>query len=799
MIKASQILMKKVIVSALLGVLGATAWAAPAGFVIKNIDIEGLQRLSKDLVLTNLPVKQGQTLTSRLSSEAIQNLYNSGYFNNVELKRDGQTLIVTVQERPVIGEIVTEGHHSIPKEALQQALTSTGLVQGHIYNGYLLKQIKQQLQDEEYNRGFYNARVTTKVTPLERNRVKVAIDISEGIPSVIGGINIVGNQVFSRSELLDQFKLSTPTLFSFITDNDKYTKPKLDTDIKSLTNFYMNQGFVEFRVNSETVSLSSDRKKVYINVNIHEGEKYHLSAYQFIGHSVLSQDQLDKIAKKHLKVNQFFSREDLLAVTSAVKAALGNKGYFFATVTPVPEVNKDNHTVSVNFVVDQKNLVYINQIKFIGNNSTNDKVLRRGSNLYEGGLMTTRGLNNSNQYLNTLGYFDSVKATTPLVPGKPGYVNVDYKVKENTRLNSVQFSIGYSQLDKLLLGLGYSTPNVLGTGNTLSANISWSRPSQSINVSFTDPYWTESGISRTLSVYGNKTNAEEQGLADYSTNSYGASMIFGIPATLRSKINLGMSVNHTTLNQGTNNSVTVQNFIDEQNGKKSYNDYRLILGWSYTNLDKWPFPTNGEKLSVTGTITGPGSDLLWYTGTVDGRWYHPINDTFTLSLRGRFGYGNSYGSGKGGLPFFNNFGAGGWSGSSTWGMIRGYDTLGPNDTIDCSDGSKGCEGNAIGGNLLLNAGASVYFPMPLVKDSSKMRLETFFDMGNVYDTTTPRDQGSNYLGDKSPKLSNLAYTLGLGLEWFSPLGAIDFSLASTLNTKVQGSRAAFQFSIGTAF
>ncbi|WP_268801666.1 outer membrane protein assembly factor BamA [Piscirickettsia litoralis] len=644
--------MKKVIVSALLGVLGTAAWAAPAGFVIKNIKVEGLQRLSKQLVLTNLPVKKGQTLTSTLSSEAIQNLYSSGYFNNVELEREGSTLVVKVHERPVIGEIVTEGHHSIPKEALQQALTSTGLVQGHIYNAYLLKQIKQQLQDEEYNRGFYNARVTTKLTKLERNRVKVTIDISEGVPSVIGGISIVGNKSFSRSELLDQFKLSTPTLFSFITDNDKYTKPKLDKDIKSLTDFYMNRGFVEFRVNSDTVSLSSDRKKVYININVHEGARYHLSGYNFVGRSVLNQDELDKIAKEHLKINELFSREDLLAVTKAVKTALGDKGYFFATVTPVPDLNKKNHTVSVNFVIDQKNLVYVNRVKFIGNNSTNDKVLRRGTNLYEGGLMTTSGLRNSNQYLNTLGYFDSVKATTPAVPGKPGYVNVDYKVKENTRLNSVQFSIGYSQLDKLLLGLGYSTPNVLGTGNTLSANISWSRPSQSVNISFTDPYWTESGISRTISVYGTKTDAAEQGLADYSTDSYGTSMIFGIPLTQHSKVNAGMSVNHTSLSPGTNGSVTVQNFIDAQNGKQKYNDYRMILGWSYTNLNKWPFPTSGEKLGVTGTITGPGSDLLWYTGTVDGRWYYPINNTFTFSLRGRFGYGNSYGStSRGAAPF----------------------------------------------------------------------------------------------------------------------------------------------------
>ncbi len=741
------------------------AWAFEP-FKVEDIRVEGLQRISAGTVFNYLPVKVGDTLTQASASTAIRDLFQTGFFRDVRLERQGGVLIVSVTERPAIANIKISGNHDIETDKLKDALKEIGLAEGRVFDRSMLDKVEQELRRQYFSRGKYGVRITSTVTPLERNRVGVAIDISEGRVARILDINIVGNRRFGDKELLKTFQLTGPTLFSFYTGSNQYSREKLAADLESLRSFYLDRGYINFNIDSTQVSITPDKRDIYITINVTEGEQFTVDQVKLAGNLVVAPEQLYPLVSVH--EGEVFSRKEATATATRIGERLGNEGYAFANVNTVPDIKPKTKQVTLTFFVDPGKRVYVRRINFIGNARTRDEVLRREMRQLEGAWFSTAAVNRSRERLQRLGYFEDVTVETPAVPGTTDQVDVNYTVTERLS-GSVQVGVGYSQSQGVLFNTALTQDNFLGSGNRVSFAFNNSTVNQIYSFSYLNPYWTLDGVSRGFSAYFRTTDASQANLSNYTTDVYGGNVNFGIPINEFDTIRMQAGYEHTRINTTSFSPLEVTDFI-AANGD-TFDTIKLNGSWSHDTRNRAIFPDRGGLQTVSAEVSVPGASLDYYKLSYRQLRYLPLTRALTLSLNGEVAYGDGYGD-TDALPFFENFYAGGVR------SVRGFkdNTLGPRDS----------NGNPLGGSFRVVGNAELLFPAPFQKESKSLRLSAFYDIGNVF------DNASFNVGD-------LRYSVGLSAIWLSPVGPLAFSVAKPLNAQSGDETQAFQFTLGTQF
>ncbi|MHB8454727.1 MAG: outer membrane protein assembly factor BamA [Acidiferrobacterales bacterium] len=756
--------------------LSCALFAAPVyaieSFVVRDIRVVGLQRISAGTVFNYLPIKVGDTVTEVGARDAIKALFKTGFFKDVRLDRSGSTLVVTVAERPSIDSIKITGSKELDEATLKKGLKQVGLAEGRVLDSSVLDRTEQELKSQYFARGHYAVQVKTMVTPLPRNRVAIKIAVSEGRVAKIQQIDIVGNHSFSDKELLGTFKLSTPKIFSFLTKHDQYSQQQLEGDLENLRSFYQNRGFLEFNIDSTQVSITPDKQQIFITVNISEGKRYRVSGYKLAGTLILPEKKLRTLIS--IKPGDVFSRQEVIDSSKRISDRLGDDGYAFANVNAIPDINHKNDTVSFTFFVDPGHRVYVRRVNFFGNNATDDEVLRREMRQFEGAWFSASKIKRSRERLQRLGFFDDVNIETPAVPGTSDQVDVNVTVKERL-VNNFMAGIGYSDVEGLLLNANVTFKNLFGTGKQLSTSIDTSSYDKHVDISYVNPYYTIDGVSRSVSVYESRINASAANIAAYNSNTVGAGVLYGIPISENRTISVGLAFERVALSVNSTSALVAQNFVNNYGSDNSV--VKANFGWDRNTLDDPIFPTKGTFERASAEVAVPGSDLEYYLVTLMAGAYHQVGKRYSVKVRGEYDYGDGYGNTQD-LPFYKNFYAGG---SST---VRGYraDTLGPKDV------NGPYPTLPIGGNRRILGNASFLFPVPgTAPDNKSMRLSVFSDAGMVYG---PGDTLS---------LGQLRYSAGLAFHWYSPVGPLSLSLAAPLNKKPGDNTEAFQFTLGTSF
>jgi outer membrane protein insertion porin family len=752
----------------LLPLLHATSAWSFEPFVIQDIRVEGIQRTEPGTVFSYLPVKVGDTLDDERATASLHALFATGFFKEVELKTEQNVLVVIVKERPTVASVVINGVKDFPKDQLRDNLKIVGLAEGRILDKSVLDKSVQELKRQYVARGKYAVEVKSTVKELERNRVAVSFDVDEGSASKIRRINIVGNQAYAEKDLLDVMQLTTPGLFTWFSKNDQYSKQKLSADMESMRTFYMNSGYMDFTIESTQVSISPDKKDIFITLNISEGAKYTVSAVKVVGtEAVLSHEEMRKMIS--IQPGDVLSRDALTDSTRKISERLGEEGYAFANVNAAPEVDKDKHQVAFTFVVDPMQRAYIRRINISGNDKTKDEVIRREFRQMEGSWFATSKVKKSKQRLDRLGFFSEVNLDTSPVQGTSDQMDVNLKVAEKSTGN-FQIGAGYSSVEKITLMAGVTQSNVFGTGNSLSTQINTSRLNQIYSVSYTNPYYTDNGISRGFDVYKRRTNATTIAISQYTSDTYGAGIRYGIPIKDEEMFHLGVSAEQTTIGL---TSLSPQRYVDYLNlfGQTVAN---LIgnVGWSRDTRDSAISTTEGTVQRSFVEFSLPVSDQHYYKWTYQHQLFYPLSRNLTLMLNGDVGLAGGYNGAP--LPFFKYFYAGGV------GSVRGYDpnSLGPRDSNNLP----------LGGNKRAVGNIELLFPMPGMEKEKSLRLSAFVDGGEIV--------GS---GGQLPGSMGMRYSTGLALTWLSPAGPLKLSWAKPLNQQTQDKIQHIQFTMGSMF
>jgi len=742
-------------------------WASGESFQVEDIRVEGLQRITAGTVFNYLPVQPGDTISDSSSGELIRALFRTGFFKDVRLERDGNVLIVIVSERPAISEINFSGNKSIDDEALREGLKDAGLAEGRTFNRSVLEGIERELERQFINEGKYAVKLDTTVTPLERNRVAIDIAIVEGETARIKQINIIGNQAFDEDDLLDEFKLSTGGWLSGFTREDQYSRQKLAGDLETLRSFYLDRGYVQFKIQSTQVTITPDKHDIYITINVDEGEVFTLSDIQLAGDYV--GEAGDYFPLIHLRRGEPFNRKRVVESSDRISSKLSDEGYAFANVNAIPEIDQDNKTVSVTYFVDPGKRVYVRRLNIKGNARTRDEVVRREFRQMEAAWFSSEKLKLSRERAQRTGYFERVSVETPAVPGSGDEVDINVDVVEKPS-GALLAGLGFSQSDGIILNASIAQENFFGTGKKVSLALKTSSANQHYEVSYTNPYYTVDGISRGFTLSYRTTDFDELSTADYKTDDAIVGMNFGIPLSEFNRFNFGLALHNIELELGTAvpPSTQLQNWVDAEGN--SYLNFELNLGWSHDSRDSAIFPTEGALQRLSAELTIPGSALTYYKVSYKHRRYWPLFGDLVFSLNGDVGYGMSYGD-TSDLPFFENYYAGGPT------SVRGYSSLslGPRD--DSND--------PIGGNAKVVGNAELLLPAPFYPES--MRMMAFADAGSVFDTEDGFDT------------DELRYSVGVGMAWLSPVGALSVSLAKPLKTDSQDEPEEFQFTFGTTF
>ena len=763
---------------AILSSLYATSALAIEPFVVKNIKVEGIQRTEAGTVFSYLPVKVGDTMDDQKSVAAIKALYDTGFFKDVRIEAKDGLLIVSVQERPAIADITISGAKEIKKDQLRTGLKQIGLAQSRILDRALLDKAVQELKRQYVGRGYYGVKIETTVTPLERNRVDVSFNITEGQVAKIRQIEIIGNHDFKTKDLLDLFKLSTPNWLSWITDDDQYSRNKLAADEESLRSFYQNRGYLEFAVNSIQVSITPDKKDIYITLNITEGSKYTVSAIKFAGDQLIPKAELEHLVD--VKPGDIFNREKITNAIRDISDRLGDEGYAFANVNAIPEVDKKNHTASFTFAIDPGNRVYVRRINLTGNTRTKDEVIRREFRQMEGGWYMGQKIKDSKKRVDRLGYFTDATIETPAVVGTSDLVDLNMNVSERPTGN-ISVGAGYASSEGLILSGSIAENNIFGTGNQASLQVNTSILNKVYSLSYTNPYFTDAGTSLGYDVYKRVLNPSALMLGQYSTSTTGAAVRYGVPVNDDDMVHFGLGYELTGISLNNYASIffpgmpvytspLYSQFVQQF----GYNNTTVMgtVGWSRDTRNNAFFPTEGTMMSAYTELGLPGGSLRYYKFTAQDMYFHTLYKDFTLMLNGQLGYGGGYGGKP--LPFFKNFYAGGT------GSVRGYDisSIGPRDIYL----------EPIGGNKEVIGSAEIYFPMPVIKDKNSVRLSTFVDGGMVYGPSQVPVQGGG-----------LRYSAGVALTWISPVGPLKFSIAQPINPQPYDNIQRFQFMLGNIF
>jgi outer membrane protein insertion porin family len=743
--------------------LGTLAWAFDP-FTVRDIRLVGVQRVEPGTVFGYLPVKVGERMDDSRASQSVRALYATGLFNDVRLEVEGEVLVVYLEERPSIASVEVSGNKDINSEQLLKALRELGLAESRIYDRSLLDRAEQELKRQYLARGKYAAKVTTTVTPLERNRVSVSMAIDEGEDARITQIRIVGNKAFTERTLLDQLQLTTPTWLSWYTKTDQYSREKLAGDMERLRSFYLNRGFLEFSIDSTQVSIDPDREGVYVTLNITEGERFTVSGFRFSGQTLGREAELDKLML--VREGDVFNGQRLNESTAAMTELFGTIGFAFANVNAIPEVDREKRTVFFNVTVDPGRRAYVRRINISGNARSRDEVVRRELRQFESAWYDTDKIRLSRERLTRLGYFTDVRIDTAPVPDAPDQVDLNVNVTERST-GTFLIGVGFSSTDNLILTASINQQNFLGTGKSLGLNLNTGRTQQTIDLRTTDPYFTADGISRSFDMYSRRFNAFELGLGNYRTQTSGVGLRFGIPYTEVDRVSFGMVYERNSIDLLENPPSRFQEYVNAF-GPTSW---ALLgqIGWLRDERDSPIRPTRGLFMAGNWEITLPVGDLRYTRAQFDLQWYKPLTKDYTFGFytsiaRGWALDGTIY-------PIFKNYYAGGI------GSVRGFEpaSLGPRDN----------DGFPRGGQSKFVSSFEFLFPLPGAGNDQQVRLFTFLDVGNVF--------------ADSIQFSDLRYSAGLGINWLSPLGPLKLSFGYPIQLREGDRTQRFQFQIGTGF
>ncbi|SKC47505.1 Beta-barrel assembly machine subunit BamA [Pseudoxanthomonas indica] len=819
---------RRLLALALASALAGPAWAqttdlpassavlSPDSFVASDIRIDGLQRISAGTVLTYMPIERGDTVTQTGVGDAIRALYKTGFFQDVRLDRQGDILVVTVVERPAINKLTVTGNKDIKTEQLMVGLKDIGLTEGDTFDRLSLDRVTQELVKQYNNRGKYNVEINPTVSPLDRNRVDVTIAIKEGKAAKIRHVNLIGTEKFQNEDITKSWESREHNWMSWYRRDDQYSKEKLSGDMEKLNSWYLDRGYVDFNLDSTQVAISPDKRDMFVTASITEGEQYKVSEVKVTGDTVLPQENVERMVI--VKPGQIFSRRLLEMTSDSITATLGNVGYAFAQVNPIPQVDREKRTVSINFQVVPGPRVNVRRIMFKGNARTSDEVMRREMRQFEGAWYSQAAIDRSKIRLQRLGYFETVEVETPAVPGTNDLVDVVYTVKETTS-GSFVFGLGYSQLSGMTTSVQLSQNNFLGSGNRVSVEAQRSDYLQRYSFSFLNPFFTDEGMSLGYNLWWREYDYSDFNVASYSTTSAAAQTVLGLPITESDTVSLlfGIDSNEVLTYPGS----TPQSIIDyiDAIGQRTFHAWRAELGWARDTRNDYFMPTAGTYQRVSAELTLPGSTAEYYKLNYEFSKYWPISSWLVLNTRADIGYGDSWGSdsvryicqaqpgqpqipgqppieptpvdgnvcGSGavlsrtlvatGLPFFENFYAGGVR------SVRGFsdNTLGPRS----EPSYYYYRGQPLGGSLKTVGSFELYFPR--LFDSNAARISAFLDFGNVFDGYDNFDAGE------------LRASAGVALLWRAPVGPISISYAFPLKKKEGDEIERLQFTFGGGF
>ena len=782
-------------------------------FLITDIRIVGLQRVSIGSIFTAIPVSVGDKMNQSKVSEISRALFSTAQFNDIQIGKDGNALIISVVERPSISSIELEGNKALKSEDLLKGLEGAGIAEGQVYKRSTLEGMKSELVRQYASQGRYGANVEIETIDKPRNTIELKIIIDEGKSAKIKKINIIGNELFSDEDLMIGFELKEGKWYSFLSNKDKYSKEKLEGDIENLESYYLDRGYLKFSLESSQVSVSKDKKDVFITLSISEGEQYSINEINVIGKMPLDEAIYTPIVES-LK-DQIYSQAQITSIEEYFVNLLGNEGYTFAEVTGNPEVSEDANNVSLIFLVQPGNRTYARKILFSGNYLTNDEVLRREMRQFEGAWASDNLIENSKIRLERLGFFKEVEVETIPVPGTEDQVDIEYTVEEEST-SSIGGSIGYSDFG-MNLGLNLADNNFLGTGNRFNLGVSKSIYQEAYNITFFDPYFTMDGVSRGYSIYFRETDYGEYNIANYLTNSMGAGVQFGYPISDTQRVGLNLNFDNTDIDSGSLPAREIADFLASEG--TVFDVLKAQAVWSRITLNRGMFPTYGSSTDLMLQVTIPGSDLTYYKTNIRQKFYRPLGfSNLVFGFDGEIGYIGTYGDTKK-TPFFENFYSGGPR------SLRGFEsnTLGPRVTpspcyefdpvteecpliIDTDfDGIPDAIAqnpyafqqirDPIGGNLLIEGSLQLIFNLPMVEDQRSMRSAFFLDFGNVFST----DCQSYQLNCFEASLDELRYSVGVGVTWITGFGPMSFSFSQPFNDGIYDRTEEFQFTIGTVF
>ncbi len=775
-------------------------------FVVQDIRIDGLTRISEGTVFNYLPIERGDTVGSARVSEAIRALYRTGFFEDVQIARQNDILVVQLQERPAISKLTLTGNKDIKEDDLLRGLTDIGIAEGEVYNRLAIDRVTQELTRQYNNRGKYNVSITPNVKQLDRNRIELTIVIAEGRASKIKHINIVGNESFTHKELLRDFDQSTTNWRSWYSRDDQYSREKFTGDLEKLVSWYQDRGYLDFSIDSNQVTISPDRRHMYITTAIREGEIYTVTDVRLTGDLILEESALRRLVL--VEPGDIYSRAMVEATSERISALLGNIGYAFAEVSPVPEVDRDNREVALTFLVAPGKRVYVRRVVFKGNTRTEDEVLRREMRQFEGAWFSQAAVDRSKIRLQRLGYFEKVDIETPRVAGSDDLVDVEVTIEERPT-GAFQFGVGYSQLSGVMTNLSLQQDNFLGTGNRAGINLQNNRYYRRIDVNYTNPYATDNGLSIGYNASYRELDYGEQNLAIYTADTGAFNMYFGLPLTETDTLSLSVGIDSTKINAipGITPDFIFDYLVRVANAsgnldRRTFHTWRLEAGWARDSRNRYFNPTRGTFQQLGAEIALPGSTQEFYKLYYRYGRYFPVSSWLTLLATGDVAYGDGYGNSvpmidctplvnnpgielpeqecrEGSrLPFFENFYAGGVR------SVRGFEdnSLGPRDP------SPGViDPRPIGGAFRTVGSFEAIFPTPFQRGRDSTRFSWFVDFGNVYPSV------------RDFEVDDFRVSTGLSFQWRAPVGPIVLNLSYPIKKQDNDEIERFQFTFGTMF